>query len=438
MSPGAPDRLRTAPTTAHDRPPAGPAAGKPVEAAAGGSAGAGRLGGDRAAAGREAGTAAAVPPSPPREGGSGIPGSAGGPVTGDPVHPPVPGAVRGGPDLVGGGGGRGGGAPRVLVLRALGLGDLLAGVPALRALRRAYPGHELVLAAPAELAPVAAATGAVDRVLPAAAPGRAVPRSLDWTGPPPDVAVDLHGNGPPSHRLLSRLGPRRLLAFAHPETPEVDGPPWYAEEHERERWCRLLRAYGIDADPTDLRLPRPPGPSPAPGAVVLHPGAGAPSRCWPVERYAVVAEALRARGRRVVVTGGADEADLVARLAKRADLPDTDVFGGGLPYDRLSALVAGARAVVSGDTGIAHLAVAHATPSVTLFGPVPPSRWGPPSHPRHRALWHPGPDGDPHGHRTDPALLRITPDAVLDALDALGVLDSPDTQEAQEAPEEGP
>ncbi|MFG3104801.1 glycosyltransferase family 9 protein [Streptomyces sp. NPDC048182] len=309
--------------------------------------------------------------------------------------------------------------PRLLVLRALGLGDLLAGVPALRALRRAHPGYEIVLAGPAELAPVAAATGAVDRVLPASAPGRAVPRHLDWTGPPPDVAVDLHGNGPPSHRLLMDLRPGRLLAFAHPGTPEVAGPPWYAEEHERDRWCRLLTAYGIPADPADLRLPRPDGPSPAPGAVVLHPGAGAPSRQWPVERYAAVARALREEGRRVVVTGGADEGDLVGRLAALAGLPDTDALAGGLPYARLAALVADAHAVVSGDTGVAHLAVALGTPSVTLFGPVPPSRWGPPPHPRHRALWHPGPDGDPHGRAPDPALLRITADEVLDALHTL-------------------
>ncbi|UUU29942.1 glycosyltransferase family 9 protein [Streptomyces sp. CA-210063] len=309
--------------------------------------------------------------------------------------------------------------PRLLVLRALGLGDLLAGVPALRALRRGLPDHELVLAAPAELAPVAAATGAVDRLLPASAPGRAVPRSLDWTGPPPDVAVDLHGNGPPSHRLLQTLRPRRLLAFAHPDTPEIDGPPWYAEEHERDRWCRFVEAYGMAADALDLRLPRPADPSPAPGAIVLHPGAGAPSRCWPVDRYATVATALRERGHRVVVTGGAGEEDLVARLTKEARLPDTDVFGGGLPFGRLSALVAGARAVVSGDTGIAHLAVAHAAPSVTLFGPVPPSRWGPPAHPRHQVLWHPGPDGDPHGRRTDPVLSRIRPEDVLEAFGRL-------------------
>ncbi|MEU3100527.1 glycosyltransferase family 9 protein [Streptomyces griseoflavus] len=308
--------------------------------------------------------------------------------------------------------------PRLLVLRALGLGDLLAGVPALRALRRAHPRHEIVLAAPAALAPAAEASGAVDRLLPAAAPCRAVPRTLDWTGPPPDVAVDLHGNGPPSHRLLQALRPPRLLAFAHPATPEIEGPAWHAGEHERDRWCRLLRWYGIDADPTDLLLPRPHTASPAPGAVVLHPGAGSPARCWPAERYAAVATALRARGRRVVVTGGAAEDDLVARLAKQAALPDTDVFAGGPPFGLLSALVADARAVVSGDTGIAHLAVAHAAPTVTLFGPVPPAQWGPPALPRHIALWH-GPPGDPHGARPDPALLRITPDEVLHALTRL-------------------
>ncbi|GAA2247823.1 hypothetical protein GCM10010145_13730 [Streptomyces ruber] len=318
--------------------------------------------------------------------------------------------------------------PSILVLRALGLGDLLAAVPALRALRRAFFPYEMVLAAPEELAPVAEATGAVDRLLPAAAPGRAVPRTLDWPGPPPEIGVDLHGNGQASHRLLRTARPRKVLAFA-----AQDGPFWRDGEHERDRWCRFLRWYGIPADPTDLRLPRPAVPSPAPGAVLVHPGAGAPARCWPAERYAAVAAELRARGHRVVVTGGPEEGDLVTEVAKRADLPETDTFAGPpaavglsgtLPFPALSALVAGARAVISGDTGIAHLAAAHATPSVTLFGPVPPAAWGPPDDPRHRVLWHPheGPGGNPHGQVPDPVLLRIRPDDVLRAMDELDAL----------------
>lgn len=351
--------------------------------------------------------------------GAGRPAPAGADGASGPVVAGEPASGSGESEPAVGAGTRAVGVRRLLVLRALGLGDLLAGVPALRGLRRGFPGHEIVLAAPAGLGPLAAATGAVDRLLPASAPGRAVPSALDWTGPPPEVAVDLHGNGPPSHRLLADLGPGRLFAFAHPETPGIEGPPWYPDEHERDRWCRLLRWYGVCADPTDLRLPPPTAHSPAPGAVVLHPGAGSPARRWPVRRFAAVAEALRARGHRVVVTGGADEGDLVATLAKRARLADTDVFGGGLPLARFSALVARARAVVSGDTGIAHLAVAHATPSLTLCGPVPPSRWGPPrDDPRHRALWH-GPEGDPHGRSPDPALLRIGTEEVLDAFDAL-------------------
>ncbi|MEU6969025.1 glycosyltransferase family 9 protein [Kitasatospora aureofaciens] len=307
--------------------------------------------------------------------------------------------------------------PTLLVLRALGLGDLLTGVPALRALRRHHPGHELVLAAPARLAPALAATGTADRLLATDAPGREVPHRLPWDGPPPDLAVDLHGNGPASRDALARLRPARLIAYA-----AAGAPRWRDDEHERERWCRLLRHHGIGADAGDLLIARPAVPSPAPGAVLVHPGADAAARQWPPDRFAAVARALRGHGHRVVVTAGRGERALAEGVAREAGLPSGDVLGGGtdLPFPLLAALVAEARAVVCGDTGIAHLAAALGTPSVTLFGPVSPVLWGPPAVPRHLALWrHHGEEtrpGDAHGPRPDPRLLRIRPADVLAAL----------------------
>ncbi|MFH9613536.1 glycosyltransferase family 9 protein [Streptomyces pratensis] len=307
--------------------------------------------------------------------------------------------------------------PRVLVLRALGLGDLLAAVPALRGVRRAFPGHEIVLAAPPSLRDAALATEAVDAILPASAPRRGVPELTGWQGNPPDIAIDLHGNGPESHGALAALRPHRILSYSCPLPGVVAPPVWRREDHERERWCRLLKAYGIEADPHDLMLPYPSGPSPAPGAVVVHPGAEAAARRWPAGRYATVIRAVRAAGRPVVVTGGPGEEALTTAVAGAAGLEARDVLSGGLPFAELSALVAGAACLVSGDTGLAHLAVAHGTPSVTLFGPVAPRLWGPPpDDPRHTALWYPGPPGDPHGTVADPSLLRIGAGEVIASL----------------------
>lgn len=295
----------------------------------------------------------------------------------------------------------------LLVLRALGLGDLLTAVPALRALRRTYPHHRIVLAAPATAGELLPVIDAIDEVLPT----RGLDR-LNWTGPGPELAVNLHGSGPESTRLLKSIAPQRLYTHS-------DGPPWNSELHEVDRWCRFLEYYGIKADPGDLELRSVAVSSPAAGVAVLHPGAGYPARRWPAARFAELGRWLADRGHEVVLTGDESERPLCERVAKEARLPAGSVLAGRTRLDGLAALVQSASLVVCGDTGIAHLATAYRTPSVVLFGPVSPRLWGPPAErPQHVALWA-GRTGDPFAQRPDPGLLRISVDQVITAAERL-------------------
>jgi ADP-heptose:LPS heptosyltransferase len=224
------------------------------------------------------------------------------------------------------------------------------------------------------------------------------------------VAVDLHGNGPESRVLLEALGPGRLVAYGVP-----GGPSWDPEEHERARWCRLvLHALGGRADPDDVVLASPAVAPPVAGAVVVHPGAASAGRRWPAVRFAAVARSLTDEGHVVVLTGSPDEAPLAEEVRRRAGLPAWSVLAGRTDLAGLAALVAHARLVVCGDTGPAHLASAYGRPSVLLFGPTPPHRWGPPPGP-HTVLWHGAGAGDPHASEVDPALEAITVEEVLAA-----------------------
>jgi ADP-heptose:LPS heptosyltransferase len=303
--------------------------------------------------------------------------------------------------------------PALLVLRVLGLGDLLTSVPALRALRAAWPRHRVLLAAPAHLGPLALHTGAIDEVLPAA------PLVPLRTSVAPDIAVNLHGGGPQSHRVVTALRPRRLIAFAHPEVAESrGGPEWRRGEHEVMRWCRLLQQSGVPADASDIELAPPSRevPALAHGATVIHPGAGSPARRWPVDRWARVARAETDAGRPVVITGDAEERRLALELARRGGIDERAVLAGRTDVMELTAVVAAAERVLSGDTGIAHLATALRTPSVVLFGPTSPDEWGPPpsARDRHRVLWA-GRTGDPHAGRVDEGLLELHVSDVIDA-----------------------
>lgn len=309
----------------------------------------------------------------------------------------------------------------LVVLRALGLGDLLTVVPALRALAQAYPRHRRVLATTAPMVALARSWDLLDEVV-SVAPLAPLPPALRHC----EVAVNLHGSGPESHRVLQALAPRRLVAFAS-VTAGTDGPAWRAAEHEVTRWCRLLQESGVPADPSALDVDPPDvaAPDVAAGSTVVHPGAAFAARRWPVERWAAVVASEHARGHRVVLTGGPDEVALCRDLAARAAVPDDHVLAGRTDVLQLAATVAVSARVVCADTGVAHLATALGRPSVVLFGPVPPSEWGPPpARARHRALWA-GRRGDPLGEALDPGLDALTITDVVDALRSLPESDVP-------------
>ena len=183
------------------------------------------------------------------------------------------------------------------------------------------------------------------------------------------------------------------------------------------RWTRLLSTEGIAADSRALHLARPTRPPAVSDAVIVHPGASAEARRWPVDRFGRVAEALSASGYTVVVTGSAAERTRALDVAQRAGLDQDSVLAGDLDLAGLAALVARAVLVISGDTGIAHLASAYATPSVVLFGPTSPQQWGPPAGGPSTVIWR-GVTGNPHGRWADPALLDIGSDEVLKAAEA--------------------
>lgn len=188
--------------------------------------------------------------------------------------------------------------------------------------------------------------------------------------------------------------------------------------HEVERSLDLVRAAGFPRPADDrLNIKRDsPSLGLEPGYVVVHPGASVPARAWsPKHNRALVA----ALDRPVVVTGGPGERELTAYVAGE----DGHDLGGATSLAELASVIAGADAIVVGNTGPAHLAAAVGTPVVSLFAPtVPAVRWRPWRVP-HELLFVDVPCAGcraricpVEGH---PCLNGVTVDAVVDAVQRL-------------------
>ena len=189
---------------------------------------------------------------------------------------------------------------------------------------------------------------------------------------PLPLALLLRLAGVPKIAAISDDYPGSLLDVRH----RVEGDP-----HEVERALSLVARLGYrlpDGDDGHLAVERLGAAPPlAPPYVVVHPGTSVPARAWPPERHAALVGALAARGRAVVVTGSPDETELTRTVAG-PPRPNVLDLGGRTDFAALADVLAGADAVVVGNTGPAHLAAAVGTPVVSLFAPtVPASRWRP-------------------------------------------------------------
>lgn len=149
-------------------------------------------------------------------------------------------------------------------------------------------------------------------------------------------------------------------------------------EAERAMWIARAAGYRLPAgDDGKLRVKAVPDVSGLVGEgryVVVHPGAAVPARAWPPLHHAAAVELLEGAGHRVVVTGGPAETSLTATVAGPSALD----LGGRTDLPTLAGVLAGADAVVTGNTGPAHLAAAVGTPVACLFAPVVPAvQWAP-------------------------------------------------------------
>lgn len=299
----------------------------------------------------------------------------------------------------------------IAVFRALQLGDLLCLVPALRTLRLAAPNARITLIGLPWAKEFATRFSKYidDYLMFPGFPG--LMESTPQIGLIPeffataqqrqfDFAFQMHGSGSLSNPITMALGAARTAGFYLPDGYCPDHEyfiPWLHTEHEIAQYLRLLEFLGAPASNKSLEFPlhdvdyqalrkgaqfRPP-----PGSYVcIHPGARLQSRRWLPQRFAYVADGLAAHGWQVVLTGSADERPIADAVLHAMRAPAIDMCGR-TDLGALAAMIAGARLLVSNDTGISHIAAAVATPSVIVCSGGDPQRWAPLDRKRHRVLY---------------------------------------------------
>lgn len=334
-------------------------------------------------------------------------------------------------------------APNVIVVRPDSAGDVLLSGPAVRAVAasaarvtllagprgeaaaRLLPGVDEVIVC--ELPWIDASPAPVSRSVLLGLADEIARREFDQGM----ILTSFHQSALPTALLLRLAGVKVLAAISddYPGSLLDVRLPAPGDVHEVTRALAVASALGFELPPGDegalqihRRGTRPHELEAASEYVVVHPGAAVPARAWEPERHAELVVRLATSGWTVAVTGGPEESALTARVAGPAH-PQVHDLGGATDLAGLAEVLAGAAAVVTGNTGPAHLAAAVGTPVVSLFAPtVPAARWRPWRVP-HELLHEPvecagcrAQECPVPGH---PCLARVPVSAVLAAVERL-------------------
>ena len=296
-------------------------------------------------------------------------------------------------------------APRpkhILVARTDRVGDLLLSLPAFQALKKAYPEARITALVSPYAKEIVQNHPAIDTV-------ELYEKGEGFWGlakrlkaSKPDVFIALYPRV--QQVLAARLAgiPTRIGTayrwYSFLLTDKVKVHRSVCDRHEVEYNLDLVKPLGITPDapkiefqPTESErsfakdLLKEKGVKPKGRYVVVHPGHKGSALNWKPERYAqAVAQLCRQKDLRVVITGAADETNLISQVTAHLSGLGPDqrpiLLIGECTLRQLAAVYEGADCFLSGSTGTMHLAAAVGTPTVSLFCPIPqttPVRWGP-------------------------------------------------------------
>lgn len=300
---------------------------------------------------------------------------------------------------------------RLAILRALpGLGDFLCAVPALRALRYAFPLAQIqLIGLPQNQALVQRFSHYLDGWIefpgfpgiPEAEflPERTVAALAEIQQLHLDLVLQLHGNGSWLNSFALLLGAQFTagccLAGQCPDSRHFLVYP--DQEPEIWRALRLLEFLGIPLQGDHLEFPislhdwqewqtlASEYDLVSHQYICVHPGASAEAKCWQPQQFAAAADALAAQGWTVVLTGTALERELTQAVAQQMTYPAIDL-AGQTSLGGLAVLLKHSRLLISNDTGVSHLAAALEVNSVVVFSQTDPQRWAPLNQQRHRVI----------------------------------------------------